>query len=334
MTIAVFANEVGSMPHIMAFPNDSGGFDRERNQFVMPKNKTSYLYLVAGDGLKVSVDPPAIISASCKEEDEKAAHNRPGLSAFENSVTIRKITLTSGSAEGRTLLRARNEEDNDWIKPLDVFVVADAYARRAGDAIEPTLRAELERLPLRQAVIRVAHDQMTSRVRTNEEGIVLYRLPKEYGKLWCGAFAYWCWNQAAAAKKVANPFGGSSEPLLSPQKAIHWGMQSSTPGQLLQYAGPDPMVKAGTVPPQELREIGYQGCYVEPGDIALWREGNWAGFKHVSFVESVSGSTFVDLNGNAYDAGSGSALARIAHPDMGRKLPDGSYKVFFLHLTI
>jgi hypothetical protein len=234
---------------------------------------------------------------------------------------------------GSAKLLARDISNNDQILPLDIFVVADSNSRRVTDniGIEPTLQKELEQLSLRQAVLRIAEDQLYSNVKTNQQGCTLYHLDPRNGTLWCGAFAYWCWQQAALAKKMPNPFN-TQDVLLSPQKVINWGMQDNTPGQLLQYKGPNPMTMKG--PSQELREIGYNGYYVEPGDIACWREGHAMGFKHVSLVEKVDGRTFVDLNGNAYDAGSGSALARISHDDIGRKLADGSYKCFFLHVLV
>lgn len=325
------------MPHLFKFPNNSGGFDKDRNLFVMPLNTTDFFYLIAGQDLKVDVTEDAvnkkILDYSPEAGDEKSAHGKAGLSEWENSQNIRKITIKSGSKPGHVKLLARDSDSRDQIAPLDIFVVEDTDARRVADSgkVEESLKIELEQLSLRQAVLRIAADQITSRVKTNKQGIELYKLPKGE-TLWCGAFAHWCWQQAALIKKAPNPFGSNNNSLLSPQKAIDYGMNPATPTQLLQYKGPNPMTMRGD--PQELREIGWEGNYVEPGDIALWRETHAMGFKHVSFVETVNGKTFTDLNGNAYDAGSGSALARISHDDINRRLPDGSYKCFFLHAKI
>ncbi len=321
------------MAHLFKFPNDSGGFDKDRNLFVMPQNDSAAFYLIAGENLNVDVAPKNILDVSSQAKDEKSVHGKAGLSGWENSQNIRTIKITSGNATGRAKLVARDSSNRDQIAPLDIFVVEDKAARRVADngRIEQSLKVELEKLSLRQAVIRIAYDQITSRVKTNKQGIELYKLP-EPNKLWCGAFAHWCWQQAALVKKTGNPFGTNNDSLLSPQKAIHYGMNPATPTQLLQYKGPNPMTMRGE--PQELREIGWEGNFVEPGDIALWREGHAMGFKHVSFVEEVSGKTFTDLNGNAYDAGSGSALARISHDNINKKLLDGSYKCFFLHAKV
>lgn len=325
------------MAGIMMFPNQSGGFDSANNLLVIPTYDSAAVYLVAGADLAVSVLDPDLVAVTAGTGDDKSAHNRAGVDEWTNAQSIRRITLKTNGAKGTTKLVARTAAGADFIAPLTIYVVANKEARRTADKgeIEPALRVELQKLPLRQAVLRVAEDQLHSRVTTNAQGIALYHLPEGYGTLWCGAFAYWCWDQACIAKGVANPFGSSIEPLLSPQKAIHWGMNKTTPGQLLQYEGWDPMVvRSKQSEPQELRENGYGGQFVQPGDIALWRSAHATDFKHVSFVASVSGSTFSDYNGNAYDAGSGSALALIGGHDIKKKLADNSYKTFFLHLQI
>ncbi len=321
------------MAHLFKSPNDSAGFDRDRNLFVMPQNRVATFYLIAGQNLMIDSSDKSIFTVNAQLEGDKGAPKIGGLSTWEKDQHIRKLEVKSGSKMGSAKLLAQDASNNDQILPLDIFVVADSNSRRVTDniGIEPTLQRELEKISLRQAVLRIAEDQLYSNVKTNQQGCTLYRLDPRNGTLWCGAFAYWCWRQAAFAKKVPNPFD-TQDALLSPQKVINWGMRADTPGQLLQYKGPNPMTMKG--PSQELREIGYNGHYVEPGDIACWREGHSMGFKHVSLVEKVDGKTFVDLNGNAYDAGSGSVLARISHDDIGRKLADGSYKCFFLHVLV
>ncbi len=319
------------MANLVKFPNDSAGFDRSRNLHVMPTNRTTTFYLVAGQNLTVMSSDDSIFTVSAQAGDDQGAHKMAGLSAWERSQHIRKIVVKSGNATGSARLLARDAAQNNQILPLDVFVVRDGNARRVTDSmgVEPTLKRELEQLSLRQAVLRIAEDQLFSNVKTNAQGCSLYHLNPKYGGLWCGAFAFWCWEQAALIKKVPNPFD-TQEALLSPQKVIHWGMRDDTAGQLLQYGGPNPMTMKG--PPQALREIGYEGFQVEPGDIACWRVGHAMGFKHVSFVKEVNGRSFVDFNGNAFDAGSGAVMAVVSHDDMKTKLTDGSYKCFFLHV--
>jgi hypothetical protein len=327
------------MAGIVTLPSQRQGFDSAKNLLVIPTNDSATVYLVAGQDLDVSVDPPPrLVSVTAGTGDDKAAHDR-GLDSWTDAQHIRKIVLKTNANKGTARLVARTSEGNDFIAPLTIHVVANKEARRVADKgeIEPALRTELQRLPLRQAVIRVAEDQLHSRVGTNAQGISLYHLPAGYGTLWCGAFADWCWDQACIAKDVPNPFGGSIEPLLSPQKAIHGGMGESTPGQLLQYAGWDPMVPFAQQKdrgPQDLRENGHGGHSVQPADIAPWRSGGATDFKHVSFVGAVDGTTFSDSNGNAYDAGTGSALAYIAGHDMLTKQADRSYTTFSLHVIL
>jgi hypothetical protein len=324
------------MAGIVTLPNQAQGFDSARNTLVIPTGDRATVHLVAGSGLQVSTDDPYLITVTAGEGDDASAHNR-GLDGWSNSQELRKIVIKTGQETGSAKLFATTAEGYDFIAPLTIYVVRNKEARRAADKgeIEHDLKAEIQMMSLRQAVLRIAQDQLHSRVVTNAQGCSLYHLDPRDGTLWCGAFAYWCWDQACIAHGVGNPFGSSNNPLLSPQKAIQWGMKDTTPGQLLQYEGVDPMVAINMRgPPQELRENGYQGCYVEPGDIALWRGGSQYSFKHVSRVAEVSGTSFSDYNGNAYDAGSGSALAYIDGHDMSRKQPDGSYKTFFLHVLV
>lgn len=321
------------MANLFKPPNDSAGFDPDRNYFVMPQNTKATFFIIAGQDLKIDSSDTSIFTVTAQSGHESGAQKMAGLSDWGKAQHIRKLALRSTNKTGSAKLLARDMGNNDQILPLDVFVVTDSNARRVTDniGIEPTLKNELEQLSLRQAVLRIAEDQLHSKVKTNQQGCALYRLHPKNGTLWCGAFAYWCWQQATRVKNVKNPIS-SQDVLLSPQKVINWGMRDDSLGQLLQYKGPNPMTMKGD--PQELREIGYAGYSVEPGDIACWREKHSMGFKHVSLVEEVNGKTFIDLNGNAFDAGSGSALARISHDDIGRKLADGSYKCFFLHILV
>ena len=245
----------------------------------MPQNNQSTFYLVAGQNLTVDSSDKSIITVDAKLEDDKNAHKLAGLSKWEQAQNLRKITIKSGNKLGNSKLLAQDEFGNNQILPMDVFVVASRNSCRATDniGVEPTFKNELEQISLREAVLRIAEDQLYSNIKTNQQGCATYHLAP--GSQWCGAFAYWCWQQAAFIKKVANPFDSQND-LLSPQKIISWGMRENTAGQLLQYSGPNPMTMKGEK--QELREIGYNGYHVEPGDIACWRKVNSMGFKHVS----------------------------------------------------
>ena len=153
----------------------------------------------------------------------------------------------------------------------------------------------------------------------------MYHSNKAYN--WCGAFAHWCWSQATAIRGEGNPFGGDSEVLLSPQKAIHWAMRSDTPAVLLRYKGIDPMTGKGT---QEYREIGAQGHQLERGDIMLLRDGNAGGWKHVSLVNSVSGTAVQTLDGNQ---GAGQSI-KLVNRSLTDILPDKSPKLVFVHVLL
>ncbi len=319
------------MAYFYCFPNQAGGWNPQSNELVIPANSVVKLYLIAGADLSVKSDGN-LLSIVTGQNDDKDAHKKTGLNAWEKSQNIRMVTIRTGGAVGSCKLTAVDDQGHDWLKPASVYVVNDMYGRRVGTngTIEENMRRDLNQLSLRQAVIRIARDQISSRVKSNAEGRVLYNLPSNYNGLWCGAFAYWCWEQAAKAKGANNPFGNSNESLLSPLKAIDWAMQLDTPVQLLQYGGFNPLTMKAQQP---LRENGWSGNFVSPGDIALWRDTHATDFKHVSIVASVNGDQFTDVNGNAYDAGSGSALAEISHDNMKKKLSDRSYKCFFAHVV-
>ncbi|WP_156971056.1 hypothetical protein [Beijerinckia mobilis] len=107
----------------------------------------------------------------------------------------------------------------DWIAPLTIRVVSNQQNRQVGASageVSPQLRVELQRLSLRDAVIRIAEDQMHSAIATQSDGFGVYNIDAKFN--WCGAFAYWCWQQACAIKSVPNPFGSNGGVLWSPHK--------------------------------------------------------------------------------------------------------------------
>src|SRR5262245_26767946 len=203
--------------------SDPSGYDADRNLQVMSINKRTTFYLIAGAGLDVFTDDEDIAVASTGASDSAGAHKDRTLSDWEEDQVIRVITLVAKSA-GTTLLRA-TLNGNDWIAPLTVRVIGDATCRQVGKAkaqVTPELRGELQGMSLRDAVIRVAEDQMHSAV-ARTSGFGAYNMDATLN--WCGGFAYWCWDQACAIRGEENPFGDSNTVLWSPQRAIHWGMQ-------------------------------------------------------------------------------------------------------------
>lgn len=300
--------------------SDRRGYDAGRNLQVMSVNKRTAFYLVAGAGLDVFTDDEDIAVASTGASDSAGAHKDQTLSGWEKDQVIRVITLVAKSA-GTTTLRA-TLNGNDWIAPLTIRVINDETCRQVGKAkaqVTPELRAELQRMPLRDAVIRVAEDQMHSAV-AQTSGFGVYNM--ESNMDWCGGFAYWCWEQACAIKGEENPFGGSNTVLWSPQRAIHWAMQDTTPAQLLRYAGVSPMDGKGK---QEYREIGWNGYNLKPADIVLLRAGTAAGWKHVCMVHEVNGRALETIDGNQ-----GSPSIKLVQRSLDQTVTDGSYQLVFL----
>ena len=233
---------------------------------------------------------------------------------------IRTLTLL-GKSPGSTLLHAQLN-GNDWIVPLTIRVMNDPSCRQVGKAVAqvtPELRTEIQALSLRDAVMRVAEDQMNSAI-SQTSGFGVYDMDAKLD--WCGGFAYWCWNQACAIKGFENPFGGSNTVLWSPQRAIHWAMQDTTPAQLLRYKGPSPMDGKGK---QEYREVGWNGYDLKPGDIVLLREGNAAGWKHVCMVHGVNGRDVETIDGNQ-----GRPSIKLVNRSLDTMLPDKSPKLAFV----
>jgi hypothetical protein len=306
---------------------DRTGYDEDRALQILPVTQQTTFYLVAGADLDVSVDDDSVVGLKAGDTDDKAAHRSAELTAWEKDNILRKVVVKANSNEGETALHAKLD-GADFAQSVTLRVVADQNWRRVGKATgecQPELRAELQLLPLRDAVLRVAEDQLHSSVCTRSNGFGVYNIDKSYD--WCGAFAYWCWNQAAAIKNLDNPFGPKSSVLWSPQRAIAWAMDPSTPGQLLRYQGPNPMEdKDKRIEPY--REIGWNGCQLERGDIVLVRAGNAGGWKHVCLVDSVNGKTLHTMDGNQGDRHS--IMKRTRNLD--EKLPDQSFAWVFVHV--
>jgi hypothetical protein len=305
---------------------DVAGYDAARNLQILPTGQRTTFYLVAGAGLDVDIDDPDCVSLTTGDSDDKSAHKSRELTDWEKEQVIRKIVLT-GKSVGDTKLHARLD-GADWIEPMTISVVSDQNWRQVGKAAgEATsdMRQELQQLPLRTAGLRVAEDQLHSAVSSRSDGFGIYHANSSYD--WCGAFAHWCWSQAAAIKNVPNPFGGNSDVLLSPQKAINWAMRDDTAGQLLRYNGLNPMTGKGL---QEYREIGWNGNQLEPADIVLLREGVAAGWKHVCMVYRVGNPDIQTIDGNQGKFQS----IKVVNRSLDDTLPDGSPKLVFVHVTI
>jgi hypothetical protein len=299
---------------------DTAGYDASRNLQILPINQRTQFYLVAGADLNVFTDDASCADVIAPAVDDKKAHGDRAITPWEKAQEIRRLTVI-GKSLGSTTLRAQLD-GRDWIAPLTIRVLNDSTCRQVGKTpaqVTPELRAEIQSLSLRDAVIRVAEDQLHSAISTRGEGKGLYGANNP---LWCGEFAYWCWNQACAIKGEQNPFGAAGEVLWSPQRAIHWAMQDTTPAQLLRYKGISPMDGKGR---QEYREIGWNGHELRPADIVLLREGNAGGWKHVCMVHSVDGRKVVTIDGNQ-----GLPSIKMVGRSLDDMLPDRSPKLVFV----
>lgn len=304
------------------------GWDSGRSLQVLPVHQSTEFYLVAGQNLDVWVEDEDLVALRIGESDDKAAHRDGGLSAWEKQQYIRRIRVAANGTTGRTTLHA-TQTGADFIEPLTLEIVADSNARQAGKLpaqVTDSLRKEIQMMPLRDAVIRVAEDQMHSAVCTaSNAGFGVYDIDASLN--WCGAFAYWCWAHACAIKGVPNPFGSNNTVLWSPQRAIHWAMDPSTAGQLLRYSGGDPMTGKGT---QEYREIGWNGNDLDRADIVLLRKGSAGAWKHVCMVDWVEGDTVHTQDGNQ---GKGQSIKKVSR-SMTAQNPDRSYELVFLHVLL
>ena len=318
------------MPNLHKPANSSQvGYDGDRNLQVMSVNKRTTFYLVAGAGLKVFTDDEDIAVASTGGSDNANAHKDKSLSEWENDQVIRLITLTS-KAPGTTQLRA-TLDDNDWIAPLTVRVIEDATCRQVGKSraqVTPELASELRGLSVREAVMRVAEDQMHSAV-AQTDGFGVYNMDDTLD--WCGGFAYWCWDQACAIRGEPNPFGGSNTVLWSPQRAIHWGMKNETPAQLLRYEGTSPMDGKGR---QEYREIGFNGHDMQPADIVLVRDGTASGWKHVCMIHEVLGRTLETIDGNQGMKGTSGTSIKLRQRSLDATVQGGDYALVILAVDV
>jgi hypothetical protein len=313
----------------------SVGFDEERGLLIMQAGKKAELYLVAGENLNVYAEDPDLVSVTSKDKDVAAAHRSTEVTSGEQGQTVRLVTLKAGAREGTTELRA-GSGGIGWAGPLEIQVVQNAERRQVGRGIgEATgeIREELLGLSLRDAVIRVAEDQMYSNVCLGN-GFGTYmasEIIKGTPADWCGGFAHWCWRQAAAIKNVENPFGDDGSVLWSPQRAIGWAMRNPDKAVVFRYKGgdPGPHPVAGT---QEWHDIGWNGYSLERADIVLVRKLPDKGdaWRHVTQIDSVGESVIHTIDGNQ---GNGRCIKRRTY-NINKKLTNGQFELAFLHVLI
>ncbi len=315
--------------------NDSG-FDDSRSLLVLSAGKTTTLYLVEGssDELTTFTDDDDVATVNDADQTKTLSKNKQ-FNEWERTQAIHKLTV-KGLKVGSTTLHAERPNGQDWIEPIEVRVVDNADYRQSGEkgAITPELRKELQELDLREAVLRVAEDQMYSKIGRNSGGFGRYAA-KEYD--WCGAFAWYCWNVACSVKGVPNPFGATNGSLLSAQKAISWALQTDS-CTILRYKGGDPYgnsfttgkpLAKGQLKTQEYIEISPANP-VEPADIVLVRKGTAQGWKHVALVwETPTGDTLESIDGNQ-----GNPCIQRRSRSMTEKIGGKDYALVFLHVDV
>jgi len=306
---------------------DQAGFDADTGRQLLPRGKETIFYLVAGPDLSVEVADESVATVYSGKGDDKSAHRIGALTQWENSQIVRKVTVKAGMSIGVTKLRAV-KDGNDWAESIEIQVTTDPDYREVGKGLgecSPDLREALQAMSLREAVIRVAEDQLHSAISCRSTGFGVYNIDKSYD--WCGAFAYWCWAQAAFIQGIQNPLGPKGSVLWSPQRAIDWAMDPTTSGQVLRYKGASPMTGNGK---QEYREIGWSGYDLDAGDIVMVRAGNAGGWKHVCLVESVEGDIVHSIDGNQ---GNPQCIA-LRDRSLSALLPDRSTALAFVHLIV
>jgi len=238
------------MSHLRAsVTGSSSGFDSSRNLLVLPINGTIDLYLVAGADLEPVLEGEAV--AVAERKTSKGEQSSRELDAWERANGIRAFTFR-GKTLGNGTFRARTRGTTiDQIAPLTVRVTANKDNRQAGDGpkgqpvISPELRLELAALPFRDALVRLAEDQMNSAIGHEPKGgFGCYGLAAKNSlgqpNNWCGAFVHWLYKRVAEIKGVRNPFGDDVNTLASPQKAIGYALHRPDDLTLVQFAGTDP----------------------------------------------------------------------------------------------
>lgn len=284
------------MPHLRKLPGvDEAGWNSSQNRQVLgPGQKTSF-YLICGETLEVGTDPAGIADVvDTSSTLTGRERTNKDLSEWEKAMSMRKLLLTARRVGATRLFARLPGTQSDFILPLDVEVVPNQEHRKAWEPAQFSdgLRQEVQKLTLREAVIRVAEDQMTSAVGRGAQDAESqkYRVNATAGK-WCGQFAWWCWQTAANLKGVANPLGANQDNLNSPLKALGWGIPS--PNVTVLNFGGSVHVAGQSRQTATFADIGSGPNALEPGDICLDL------FSHVCMIYTPpSGDAFVSLDGN------------------------------------
>lgn len=326
------------MAHFRTLRNvNETGFDESRNLLVVPLGKTASLYLVDTSILGTDVKTDHEDVAKVAEQDLTAREVRQRRFAAADRKNPLSLVTVKGLRVGTTVLRSQRTVGSEDVEPVEVRVVDNADSRQSGDrgAISSEFRKELLGMSVRQAVIRVAEDQMYSKIGRSTRGHGRYAAD---GYEWCGAFAWYCWNVACTVHGVPNPFGDKYGSLLSCQKAISWALQTDT-CTILRYKGHDPYGNSFTTG-KSLGKATERQEYIEidpenpvlPADICVIRLGSPADWKHVCLAaEEPAGDNLMTLNGNMGAKG-GRCISKQPW-SMTAKVNNGKdYAMIYLHV--
>jgi hypothetical protein len=314
----------------------SAGFNQDLDLLVVPAGQTTSLFFVDTSSLGTSVmtEDESIATVSEGNVDRNVTKGKQ-FTDYDRSNPISLITV-KGVKVGSTEMVAKRTPGSDGIVPITIRVVNDPNARQAGHkgVISPEFRDELQGMPtLRDAVLRVAEDQMYSKFGHNTSGFGVYHENKTYN--WCGAFAWYCWSVACKARNESNPFGDDVDSLTSCQKAVSWALQAP-PGRLtiLRYAGGDPFgtsfetkKRLTKTEQQEYIEISPANP-VQKGDIMILRNAT-TGWHHVALVweDTPAGAAVVQT----IDGNWGDRVTRNSQ-SMKAKVNAKDFAVIFIHV--
>ncbi len=232
-----------------AVTGSTAGFDSSRSLLVLPLRGKLELYLVAGEELSTSLDTPICdIGERLPSKTEKQSNH---LTAWERSQDIRVLKFTGTALGSATFNAYLPNTRTPWIAPLTIRVTADKDSRQGGEGpkgepiIGPDLRLEIAGMPFREALVRLAEDQMNSAIGHEPHGgFGCYGLPAKDANgnpnNWCGAWVQWLYQRVSEIRGAANPFENNVGTLASPQKAIGFALHRPEKLTILEFTGSDP----------------------------------------------------------------------------------------------
>ena len=360
------------MPHLRAsVTGPSAGFDASRSLLVLPVGGTTDLLLCAGATLDPRLDGDAAEVVERPVARPEATNAR--LTGWERTNDVRAFRFKGKTVGDATFNAFLPGTTLPYIQPLTVRVTTDQDRRQGGDgpkggtSISPALTVELAGMHFRDALVRLAEDQMNSTIgRDPKGGFGRYGLPElgppdkagvQHKVNWCGAFVHWLYRRVSDVQGVSNPFEANVNSLASPQKAISFALHRPTSLTLLRFAGPDPY--GWSWPPKRdakgaavgdspalaatFNEITPVSGPPRTGDICLVRVNNdpAAGWKHVCMVLSPPDgegafSTFDGNQGGTWNPTTGAVAGCIGknQHDANDKVDGGVSKFVFIAASL